>query len=91
MVPSLRSQVLWPDNGGYSQVVQVAVPDPQHYPHLDRVLASEVENFVQEWVVRLPDGSRIGAKRLLSLYRRINRLGGKLVRLDYRAPMGTSA
>lgn len=80
--PALRLQVLWPDDGGYSQVIRVSMPDPAYYPNPDLVLASEVAHFATEWIVRLPDGSRVGASRLLQLWREIKRLGGILVRLD---------
>ncbi len=79
---ALRLQVLWPDDGGYSQVIQVSVPDPAYYPDLDLILACEVVHFATEWIVRMPDGSRVGAKRLLTLWREIKRLDGILVRLD---------
>lgn len=80
--PAPRYRVLWPEDDGYSQVVQVLVPDPSYYPNLDLILASEIEHVLPEWVVRLPDGSRMGARRLLTLWRKIRPLGGVLVRVE---------
>ena len=33
-----------------------------------------------EWIVRMPDGNRYGATRLLSLWRRIHGAGGRINR-----------